>query len=350
LEQNNDLPNLGQAQVATKGIASMPEHSDPMTRPFRFAATLPAPAQPLTEWHAALRHLEDLGIDTLVAADHFTDGYEFEPMVALTAASDATTSARLQTGVLGNDYRHPVLVHRMAALLDVVSGGRFVLGMGAGWMTSDYEAAGLDLDPPAIRIDRLEEAIAVVKGLFADAPCTFAGEHYEIRELDGLPKPVQRPHPPLFLGGGSPRVLRLAGREADVVGVNASLRRGTLGAHAIRDLSRDRVVEKIGWVHEGARAAGRSPGDVELEINLWLARITRTVDDGRDFLERMATTYEVEPTILAASPSVLVGTVEQCVEALQQRREELGFTCFQLDAGHPNPRIDDFAPLIATLS
>ncbi|HEY8215566.1 MAG TPA: LLM class flavin-dependent oxidoreductase, partial [Acidimicrobiia bacterium] len=277
-------------------------------------------------------------------------GYEFEPMVALTAASGATTSARLQTGVLGNDYRHPVLVHRMAALLDVVSGGRFVLGMGAGWMTSDYQAAGLDLDPPAVRIDRLEEAIAVVKGLFADAPFTFAGEHYRISDLDGLPKPVQRPHPPLFLGGGSPRVLRLAGREANVVGVNASLRRGTLGTHAIRDLSPDRVVEKIGWVHEGARAAGRSPGDVELEINLWLARITRTVDDGRDFLERMAATHEVEPAILAESPSVLVGTVEQCVEALQQRREELGFTCIQLDAGHPNPRIDDFAPLIAALS
>src|SRR4029453_9417946 len=143
------------------------------------------------------------------------------------------------------------------------------------------------------------------------------------------------PHPPIFLGGGSPRVLRLAGREANVVGVNASLRSGTLGAHAIRDLSRDRVVEKIGWVYEGARAAGRSPGDVELEINLWLARITRTVDDGRDFLERMAATHEVDPAILAESPSVLVGTVEQCVEALQQRREELGFTCVQLDAGHP---------------
>jgi probable F420-dependent oxidoreductase len=321
-----------------------------MTRPIRFAASLPAPAQPFSSWRDALCHLEDLGVDTLVAADHFTAGYEFEPMVALTAASQATSSVRLQTGVLGNDYRHPVLVHRMAALLDVVSDGRFVLGLGAGWMISDYESAGLALDPPGVRIDRLEESITIVKALFGDRPCTFVGEHYRVTELEGLPKPVQRPHPPLFLGGGSPRVLRLAGREADLVGINASLQRGALGAHAIRDLSRDRVLEKIAWVRDGAATAGRAWDEVELEMNLWLARITRTVDEGRDFLDRVASTHDVDPGLLAESPSVLVGTVEQCIDTLQQRRDELGFTCFQLDAGHPNPGIDAFAPVIGTLA
>jgi probable F420-dependent oxidoreductase len=318
--------------------------------PFRFAATLPAPVPPLTEWHASLRRLEELGIDTLVAADHFTAGYEYEPMVALTAAASATASVRLATGVLGNDYRHPVLVHRMAALLDVVSGGRFVLGIGAGWMTSDYDAAGLALDPPARRVDRLEEAVAVLKGLFADEPCTFDGEHYRIASLDGLPKPVQRPHPPLFLGGGSPRVLRLAGREADVVGVNASQRRGVLGAHSIRDLSHDRVAEKIAWVHEGLAESGRAPDAVELEMNLWLARVTSTTAEATEFLDRVARTNEVEPELLAASPSVLVGTVQQCIDVLQVRREELGFSCFQLDAGQPNPRIEAFAPVITALT
>src|SRR5947209_6906537 len=156
-------------------------------RPIRFGATLPSPSQPIEAWHRALRHLEDLGIDTLVAADHFTDGYDAEPMVALTAAAAATTAMHLQTGVLGNDYRHPVLVHRMAALLDVVSGGRLVLGLGAGWMISDYDAAGITLDEPAVRVDRFEEALAVVIGLFGPEPFDFDGEHYRVRALDGLP-------------------------------------------------------------------------------------------------------------------------------------------------------------------
>ncbi len=213
-------------------------------------------------------------MSSVVAADHFTGGYTFEPMVALTAAAAATTRLRLQTGVLGNDYRHPVLVHRMAALLDVVSDGRLVLGLGAGWMTSDYEAAGIALDPAGVRVSRFAEALAVIKGLFGPEPFDFEGEHYAMHSLDGLPKPVQRPHPRLFVGGGSPRVLRLAGREADIVGINASLHAGELGAHAVRDLSVERVAEKIGWAREGATAAGRDPDALELEMNHWLARVT----------------------------------------------------------------------------
>jgi probable F420-dependent oxidoreductase len=321
-----------------------------MTHPFRFAATLPPPVPPLPAWRESLRKLEELGIDTLVAADHFTQGYESEPMVALTAAAAATTSARLQTGVLGNDYRHPVLVHRMAALLDVVSEGRFVLGLGAGWMTSDYEAAGIPLDEPATRVDRFEEAIRVVKGLFGDEPFTFEGDHYRIHALDGLPKPVQRPHPPIFLGGGSPRVLRIAGREGDVVGVNASLRAGELGAHAIRDLSCDRVEQKVEWARQGATAAGRDPDTIELEMNHWLARVTTTAAEADEYLTSVAARYDVEPALLAESPSVLVGTVDQCIETLQARRERLGFSVLQLDAGFPNPGLHDFAPVIAALS
>jgi probable F420-dependent oxidoreductase len=321
-----------------------------MTHPFRFAATLPPPVPPLARWRESLQRLEDLGIDTLVAADHFTQGYDTEPMVALTAAAAATASVHLQTGVLGNDYRHPVLVHRMAAVLDVVSDGRFVLGLGAGWMTTDYEAAGIPLDPPAVRVDRFEEAIRVVKGLFGDGPFTFDGDHYRIHALDGLPKPVRRPHPPFFLGGGSPRVLRIAGREGDVVGVNASLKAGELGPHAIRDLSCERVRQKLEWVRQGATAAGRDPRTLELEMNHWLARVTASEAETADVLARVATRYGVEPELLAESPSVLVGTVEQCISTLRARREQLGFNVLQLDAGFPNPGLHDFAPVIAALS
>lgn len=318
--------------------------------PFRFAATMPPPAQPLAAWQAELGHLEELGLSAVVAADHFTGGYAFEPLVALTAAAACTGTVRLQTGVLGNDYRHPVLVHRMAALLDVISGGRLVLGLGAGWMTSDYDAAGITLDPPGVRVGRFAEALTVLKGLFGDAPFDFAGEHYRITALDGLPKPVQRPHPPFFVGGGSPRVLRLAGREADIVGINASLRAGELGAHAVRDLSRERVAEKIGWVREGAAAAGRDFDTIELEMNHWLARVTPSEAAARDLLERIAARQGVDPELLAESPSVLVGTVSQLVDRLRTRRDQLGISNIQLDAGFPTPDLDAFAPVIAELA
>ncbi len=252
--------------------------------------------------------------------------------------------------MLGNDYRHPVLVHRMAALLDVISDGRLVLGLGAGWMTSDYDAAGITLDPPGVRVSRFAEALAVIQGLFGDAPFDFTGEHYRISGLDGLPKPVQRPHPPFFVGGGSPRVLRLAGELADIVGINASLRAGELGTHAVRDLSRERVAEKIEWVREGATAAGRDFGAIELEMNHWLARVTPTAAAARDLLERIAARQGVDPHLLVDSPSVLVGTTAQIVDQLCTRREELGISNIQLDAGFPIPDLGAFAPVIAELA
>lgn len=311
---------------------------------------MPAPAPPLDRWHAELRALEDLGISTIVAADHFTQGYAFEPMVALTAAAACTERLRLQTGVLGNDYRHPVLVHRMAAVLDVVSGGRLTLGLGAGWMTSDYEAAGIPLDPPGVRVDRFEEALEVITGLFADEPLTFTGKHYEVSGLDGLPKPVQHPHPPLFVGGGSPRVLAIAGRRADIVGINASLRAGALGAHAINDLSVERVREKISWVRDAAAAADRAPNAVEFEMNHWLAKVTSSAAAATDLLERVAQRNGVDPALLATSPSVLVGTSTQIVETLHARREALGISHLQLDAGFPAPDLHAFAPVITELT
>jgi probable F420-dependent oxidoreductase len=318
--------------------------------PFRFAVTPPSALTPMRTWIDELRRIESLGFDTVVVADHFTGGWNVEPMIALTAAAMATTTLRLQTGVLGNDYRHPVQVHRMAATLDAVSEGRFTLGIGAGWMVSDYEAAGLAYDPPGRRVDRLVESIAVLKGLFRPEPLDFDGDHYTVRGLVGSPPPVQRPHPPLFVGGGSPRVLRLAGREADIVGVNAGLRAGVLGAHAIMDLRRARVEEKIGWVREGVAAAGRSPDDIELEMNHWFVRVTGTAGEADEVLARLAARYEVDPAVVAESPSVLVGPVGRCIETLQARREQLGFSNLQLDAGFTPKDLDSLAPIVAALA
>ncbi len=318
--------------------------------PFRFAVSLPTDLSDIAAWTDAVRRIEDMGFHAGVVADHFTDGYVAEPMVALTAAAMVTSELRLVTGVLGNDYRHPVLVHRMAALLDVLSGGRFVLGLGAGWMTSDYEAGGMALDPPGVRIGRLAETITIIKGLFGSEPFSFAGDHYRIDGLDGLPKPASTPRPLLFLGGGSPRVLRLAGREADVVGINASLTSGHLGRHAMVDLTAERVAEKVGWVRDAASAAGRSPDDIVFEMNHWLVRVTDTDADADALLDRMARRFEVDPAMLAASPGVLVGPLGRCVDTLEARREALGLSWLQLDAGmYPND-LEALAPLVAALA
>jgi probable F420-dependent oxidoreductase len=317
---------------------------------FSFAVTAPPLRLPIADWAADVRRLEELGFDEVVIADHFTGGYDTEPMVGLTAAALATGRIRLRPAVLGVDYRHPVLVHRMAATLDVVSEGRLTLGMGAGWMVSDYEAAGLALDEPGVRIGRLAEAITIVKGLCGPEPFTFAGEHYSIRALDGLPKPVQQPHPPFFVGGGSPRVLRLAGREAAIVGVNASLRAGALGRHAVVDLSPARLHEKIGWVHEGAARAGKAADHLTLSVNCWLVRVTPDAAGATEFLDRMGAQFDVTGTELGRSPAVLVGTVDQICEKLETSRHEYGFRHVQLDAGFHPKNLDSLAPIVASLA
>ena len=321
-----------------------------MSQPFRFSATLPVGMDSGSGWRDALARMEDSGFFAVVLADHFTGGWQIEPLVGLTAAALCTKNLRLQTCVLCNDYRHPVLTHRMAAQLDVLSGGRLILGLGAGWMTSDYASAGIPLDPPGQRIARLEEAVEVIRGLFGDEPFSFSGEHYRIERLDGLPKPVQRPHPPLFIGGGSPRILRLAGRVADYVGIAANLGAGKLGREAVVDLSRQAVERKLGWAREGIAAAKRDPRSLVLELNHWLVRITPSTALAREFLEHSASRQQVEPQLLAASPSVLVGTVEQCADALLERRESLGISYIQLDAGYPAPDFASLRPLVERLA
>src|SRR6266853_2004000 len=173
-----------------------------MKRRFRFIVSMPRLADGVAAWQSALRRIEDRGYSTIAISDHFTQGWAMEPLVTLAASAAETERVRLLTLVLGNDYRHPVLVHKAAATIDVISGGRLELGLGAGWMRAEYEAAGLAYDEPKTRRERLEESVAVIKGLFGADPLDFVGTHYRIAKLDGLPKPVQKPHPPIVAGGG----------------------------------------------------------------------------------------------------------------------------------------------------
>ena len=182
-------------------------------------------------WRRLARQIESRGYSSLLIPDHLGD--QLSPFVALTVAAEATTTLRVGTLVLDNDFRHPVIVAKEAATLDLLSEGRLELGIGAGWMITDYRESGIPYDPPGVRVERLGEALAILRALWADGKCTHAGTHYQLEDAQGLPRPHRTNGPPLIVGGGSPRVLALAAREADIVGVNPNLRAGAIDRKSV---------------------------------------------------------------------------------------------------------------------
>src|SRR6266540_5572806 len=193
-------------------------------KPFRFGVNVWR-AGSRTEWADKARKLEDLGYSALTVPDHLTD--LFAPMPALVSAAEATKSLRVGTNVLNNDFRHPVLVAREAATVDLLTDGRLQLGLGAGHMQSEYDQAGLRFDAGGTRVERLAEAVAIVKALLQGKQVTFAGRHYRVTGHTIHPLPVQRPHPPILVGGNGRQLLTLAAKEADIVGLTGfTLRRG----------------------------------------------------------------------------------------------------------------------------
>jgi probable F420-dependent oxidoreductase len=317
-----------------------------VTRPFRFIAPAPRLTGDPARWRAEVRRIEDLGFSTVSVGDHISQGWVLEPVTAMTVAAEATSRLRVLSLALANDYRHPVLLHKALATLDVFSGGRVELGIGAGWMTSDYAAAGIPMDPPGTRIERLEESLRVLEALFGRDPVDFTGRHYRIRDLDGLPKPVQRPRPPLLVGGGGRRMLSLAARVADVVGVHCALRTGVQDAAAVADLAADRILEKVRWVQEAAESAGRRLPDLELQFSVYHCQVSGTAaPDGAPRRSSFAALIAAAPDLLADSPAVLVGDVEKCVDTLLERRERYGFSYLNLGGD-----VENVAPIVARLA
>ena len=308
-----------------------------MTKPFRFGVQAGGPADAVG-WAELARKAEDFGVSVLTVADHLDD--QLAPIAALTAAACATTTLRVGALVFCNDYRHPVVLAKEAATVDVLSGGRFELGLGAGWMTTDYEQSGIPLDPPGDRIDRMEEALAVVKALFAEGPVNHEGTHYQVTALDGTPKPVQRPGPPLLIGGGGKRVLSIAAREADIVGVNVNLAGGVIDASVGPNATVDATDEKIAWIRE---AAGDRFADLELQIRVHLASITA---DREGLAEVMGPALGLSPEAALASPHALAGTVDQVCDQLEERRERWGISYIGLSA----TSLDEMAPVISRLT
>lgn len=305
-------------------------------RAFRFGVTVPAVAAG-SAWAERARRVEQLGYSILQMPDHFRE--QLAPVPALTAAALATTRLRVGSLVFSNDFRHPVVLAKEAATLDVLSGGRFELGLGSGWLREEYDQAGIPFDAPGTRIERMAEAVTVVKGLLTGEPVHFTGRHYTIAGLRGTPTPIQRPHPPLVIGGGGERLLSLAAREASIVSLvprarrdGGGLDRGDFGEVAFR--------QKIAWVRA---AAGDRLAALELHTLIQAVVVT---DRRAIAAEQLATRFKIGPELVLESPYVLCGTVEEICETLRRRRQTHGIsyvTVFDRD-------LEVFAPVVERLT
>jgi probable F420-dependent oxidoreductase len=313
-------------------------------RPFRFlGVTSGTPdARDLT---ALARRAEAVGFDALVIPDHLLDQHAPIPFLATVAA--VTERLRIGTFVFNTGLRHPAVLAQDLASLDVLSGGRLEIGLGAGWNRPEHDAIGLPFDPVGTRVSRLAEVIAVLKGCFGEEPFSFRGQHFTITDFDGQPKPVQRPHPPLFVGGGGRRLLTLAARQAQTVGLAPRLMPGdqTDPRPDPRSLTMAAAEEKVGWVRE---AAGERFADLELNTyptggpvvvtNNARAEAARRADQLR---ERTGVDITVEDVL--ESPHVFIGSVDGLAEKCVELRERLGVTSI-------TGEVDELAPVVERLA
>lgn len=311
-------------------------------RPFRFGikvATDPGDIPTREGWIALARRAEDLGYATFSVADHVIN--DMLPIAALMYVADATKTLRIGSCVFDVNYRHPVLLAKEVAAIDWFSGGRFELGMGAGALRVDYDHIGLPYDPPGVRVQRLAESVAIFKQFFTQDSVTFAGEHYRVTDLPAIPKAAQRPHPPIFIGGGGTKLLTLAAREADIIGVEAKQQDDQ--GHAVPSERTEAALgQKVAMLREvaGERFAA-------LELNYGFRTVILT-EDRRQAAEQQARARGtgVTPEQVLADPYLLIGTVEQMVETLQRRREQFGISYFQVFFQD----LEAFAPVVVRLA
>jgi probable F420-dependent oxidoreductase len=313
-----------------------------MVRRFRFAVGAGADTSPRALGERA-RLAESLGYSTMLMSDHLLD--QLAPLPALAAVAQATSTLRLGTLVLNNDFRHPTVLAQELATIDILSGGRLEIGLGAGWNKIEYTTAGISYDPFSERFQRLTESIHLLKGLFAEGPFSFAGTYYRVNEMDGMPKPIQKPHPPILIGGGGRRALEFAAREAQIVGLAPRLPRP--GQADVESLLADASLEKLAWIRQ---AAGARFDDLELNTygSLGAAQVT---DDARGaargLAERLNARFDSQLTEddVLESPHAFIGSVDALVEKCLMLREQFGIS-YILPGGDPEP----FAPVVERLA
>ena len=301
-----------------------------MVHPFRFGVSGGRATR--AEWLDLARKAEDLGYSTLLLPDHLGRGVA--PLPALLAAAMVTQRLHIGTIVLDNDFRHPAVLAKEAATIDLMTDGRLELGIGAGWMEADYRWSGLPFDPPGVRVARLAEAVHILKSFFAaEGPITFEGRFYKV---DGLePFPARRPK--LLIGGSRKRMLQLAAREADIVGLEDH-------QFADRVSGNEPVVanslEQAQIVREAAVERFR-----DIELNIFAARVEVT-DQRASALEELARQLKLSPAQVEASTSFLVGGVDSMVEQLEEWRERIGVSYIMVF----DRVMDAFAPVVARLA
>ena len=305
--------------------------------PFRFGIQA-SKANTRDLWVDLARRSEGNGYSCLTMPDHFDD--QLAPVPALMTAANVTTTLRVGALVWDNDYKHPAVLAKELATMDVLSDGRLELGIGAGWMISDYEQMGIPYDSAKVRIDRFVEGLKVIKGAMAEGPFSFSGDHYTITNYNGTPKPVQAPCPPILIGGGGKRVLSIAAREADIVGINATMSAGVIGPDAFNTMTAEAVDEKVAIVRE---AAGARFKDIELNVRGFLVNIT---DDAKQAASGIASMLGVEQQMVEQSPFALVGPTSKIIDDLLERRERWGFSYVIVGAED----VESFAPVVAALN
>jgi probable F420-dependent oxidoreductase len=306
-------------------------------RPFRFGVQANRSAD-AASWKELARRVEGAGYSVLTMPDHFTD--QFAPVPALMAAADATTVLRVGALVWDNDYRHPVVLAKELATLDVLSHGRLEIGLGAGWMISDYEQSGMPYDAAGVRIDRMVEGVEIIRRCFGEGPFRHEGTHYTITDYDGFPKPVQQPAPPVLIGGGGRRMLAVAARHGDIVGINANMRAGVVGPDAFDSMTAASVDDKVAWARQ---QAGDRVDHIEWNVRAFLVNVTDRADQAIDHL---AAALSVDPGLVRHSPFALIGPPSLLAERLMERRERWGLSYVIVGADD----VEAFAPVVAELA
>ncbi len=302
---------------------------------------MPSLCDSAEQWVACLHHIEDLGFHAVTVSEHYTHGWAMDALTAMNFALASTTRLRAIPMVLNNDLHHPAVLAKAVATADVLSGGRSALGIGAGWLVDDYTALGASYDAASIRIDRLEEALQVIGAYFADTAVTFDGHHYKVTDFQALPRAVQTPRPPILVGGGGAKVLAVAGRHADIVGVHAQLGPGGFDEAAASGLSRENIDKKISLVIESASRAHRPAPEIMFtcyDVNIGGVRVTPIRPAFSDYIGAHYVSF-------VDSPVSLHGDVERCVDKLQRWREQLGITYWNIGGN-----LDVIAPIVEKLS
>jgi len=272
-------------------------------RPFRFGVVT-GNALSHAEWIAKARKAEGLGYATLLVPDHITIG--IAPLTALAVAAEATTTLRIGSLVFCNDFRQPAWLAKEAATLDLLSDGRFELGMGAGYLPADYTQMGIPFESPGTRVSRLEEALRIMEQLFTQETVNFSGAYYTITGMQGKPKPVQKPHPPIYIGCSGKHLISIAAQRADSIGIGFNIWK-----REVTEVKPEDIAQKIAWVRE---AAGKRFEHLELGYTVF--HLTRA--NGK-------TDVSFPPSL-----HVLDGGIDQIVQEILARRERHGFSYIQV--------------------